>query len=157
MKIRQLCPLAVVLGMALLVPVVPSGAESKAEPDPAGSLRAGIGEVVADPARASRMLAAVDEIAAAIGELDTLIADEGAALGALLRDRTSSRAEVDASLESFNSRREALALRVLTAHASLKAEATVPEWRKLRKLEEEMITSAASRSLDQATPSGKEG
>lgn len=154
---RQLQLLAVVLWMALLVPAVPSGAESTAEPDPAGSLRAGIGEIVADPARASRMLAAVDEIAAAIGELDTLVADESAALGALLRDRGSSRAEVDAALASFNSRREALALRVLSAHAALKAEATAPEWKKLRKLEMEMITSAATRSLGQAAPSGKEG
>ena len=53
--------------------------------------------------------------------------------------------------------REALALRVLTAHAALKAEATAPEWKKLRKLEMEMITSAATRSLGQAAPSGKEG
>ena len=157
MKIRQLNPLAVVLGVTLLVSAFHSGAESKAEPDPAGSLRAGIGEIVADPARAARMLAAVDEIRAAIGELDTLVAEEGATLGALLRDRGSSRAEVDASLSSFNGRREAIARRVLTAHAALKAEATAPEWKKLRKLEEAMITSAASKSLDQAVPSGREG
>lgn len=157
MNVRQLQALFMVLWMALFVPTVPSGAESTAEPDPAGSLRTGIGEVVADPPRASRMLAAVEEIAAAIGELDSLVADESAALGALLRDRGSSRAEVDASLASFNSRREALALRVLTAHAALKAEATAPEWKKLRKLEMEMITAAASRSLGQAAPSGTEG
>jgi hypothetical protein len=157
MNVRHLQALAVVLWMALLVPGVPSGAESTAEPDPAASLRSGIAEVVGDPARAAKMVAAVAEIEAATGELNRLVADESAALGALLRDRSSSRAEVDASLASFNSRREALALRVLTAHAALKAEATASEWKKLRKLETEAITSAASRSLGQAAPSGKEG
>jgi hypothetical protein len=157
MNVRHLQALAVVLWMALLVPVGLSSAESTAEPDPAASLRSGIAEVVGDPARAATMLAAVAEIEAATDELNRLVADESAALGALLRDRGSSRAEVDASLAAFNSRREALALRVLTAHAALKAEATVAEWRKLQKLEMEMITSAASRSLGQAAPSGTEG
>ncbi|PWB78896.1 MAG: hypothetical protein C3F15_00635 [Holophagae bacterium] len=103
------------------------------------------------------MLAAVDEIEAAIGELNGLIADEGASLRALLLDHGSTRAAVDSSLADFNSKHEALARRCLTAHAALKAEATAAEWKKLRKLELEMMTYAASRSLGQAPSSGKEG
>jgi hypothetical protein len=121
------------------------------------ALRAGIQEVVADPVRASKMLAAVDEIEAAIGELNSLIAVERASLRALLLDHGSSRAAVDASLAEFNANHEALARRCLTAHAALKAEATAAEWKKLRKLELEMMTFAATRTLGQAAPAGKEG
>jgi hypothetical protein len=142
---------------ALLVPVALSFAGSKENSDPVASLRSGINEVVADPTRASTMLAAVDEIETAIVELDTLIADERASLRALLLDHGSSRAAVDASLAEFNANHESLARRCLTAHAALKAEATAAEWKKLRKLELEMMTFAATRSLGQATPSGKEG
>jgi hypothetical protein len=57
----------------------------------------------------------------------------------------------------LNGKQEYLARRCLTAHAALKAEATAAEWKKLRKLELEMMMFAASRSLGQATPAGKEG
>jgi len=89
------------LGLAaLLVPAIALWADSKEEPDPVAELRAGIQEVVADPARASKMLAAVDEIEAAIVELNGLIAVERASLRALLLDHGSSRAAADASLTS---------------------------------------------------------
>jgi len=141
----------------LLVSVALSLAGSKENPDPAASLRSGIKEVVANPDRAVRMLAAVDEIEAAVGEVNSLIAGERASLRALLLDHGSSRAVVDASLSEFNAKHESLARRCLTAHAALKAEATAAEWKKLRKLELEMMTFAATRSLGQAAPAGKEG
>jgi hypothetical protein len=157
MNDRLSCRLAALACAALLVPVALSFAGSKEKSDPVASLRSGIKEVVADPDRAAKMLAAVDEIEAAIGELNSLIADERASLRALLLDHGSSRAAVDASLAEFNANHESLARRCLTAHAALKAEATAAEWKKLRKLELEVMTFAASRSLGQAAPAGKEG
>jgi hypothetical protein len=149
--------LAVLVGAALLLSVALAYAGSKEEPDPAGQLRAGIKETVADPARAAKMLASVDEIEALVGELNSLIAEERASLGTLLRDFGSSRAAVDTSLEKFNSKREALALQVLATHVAFKAEATEAEWKKLRKLEMEMVMFAATRALGQAASAGKEG
>jgi len=157
MNARLSRPLVALAWAALLVPVALSFAGSKEKSDPVASLRSGIQEVVVDPDRAAKMLAAVDEIEAAIGELDRLIADERASLRALLLDHGSSRAAVDASLAEFNAKHESLARRCLTAHAALKAEATAAEWKKLRKLELEMMTFAATRSLGQAAPAGKEG
>jgi len=157
MNARPSRTLAALAWAALIVPVALSVAGSKEDPDPAGKLRAGIKDVVADPARASKMLAAVDEIETVIGELNSLIADERTSLRGLLLDHGSSRAAVDASLAEFNAKHESLARRCLTAHAALKAEATAEEWKKLRKLELEMMTFAATRSLGQSTPSGKEG
>jgi len=157
MNDRLSCRLAALVSAALLIPAIALWAGSKDEPDPGGKLRADIQDVVADPARASKMLAAVDEIETVIGELNSLIADERASLRALLLDHGSSRAAVDASLTEFNANHESLARRCLTAHAALKAEATAAEWKKLRKLELEMMTFAATRSLGQATPSGKKG
>ena len=148
----------VVLGLAaVLLPAIALWAGSKEDPDPAGKLRVGIKDVVADPARASKMLAAVDEIETVIGELNSLIADERTSLRALLLDHGSSRAVVDASLAEFNAKHETLARRCLTAHCALKAEATAEEWKKLLKLELEMMTFAASRSLGQPASTGKEG
>jgi hypothetical protein len=157
MNARLSRTLAALAGAALLVPVGLSSAGSKENNDPVASLRSGIKDVVADPARASNMLASVDEVETAIGELNSLIADERASLRALLLDFGSSRATVDASLAEFNAKHESLARRCLTAHAALKAQATASEWKKLRKLELEMMTFAASRSLGQAAPAGKEG
>lgn len=157
MNVRRSYQLTALACAVLLLPAIALWAGSKNDQDPAGKLRAGIQEVVADPTRASKMLAAVDEIEAAIGELNSLIADERASLRALLLDHGSSRAAVDASLAEFNANHESLARRCLTAHAALKAEATAVEWKKLRKLELEMMTFAASRSLGQAAPAGKEG
>jgi len=155
MKAGLLRLLAVVVWAALLLGGALSYAGSKERPDPTDRLRAGIREDVADQARASKMLASVDEIEAAIGELNSLIAQERASLAALLRDPGSSRAAVDASLAEFNTARESLARRVLASHAALKAETTAAEWKKLRKLEMEMITFAAAKSIGQA-PAGKE-
>jgi len=157
MNARLTRTLAAVGLVALLLPAIALWAGSKEDPDPAGELRAGIQDVVADPARASKMLAAVDEIETVIGELNSLIADERTSLRALLLDHGSSRAAVDASLAEFNAKHESLARRCLTAHAALKAEATAEEWKKLRKLELEMMTFAASRSLGQPASTGKEG
>jgi hypothetical protein len=157
MKLRLSHLLAAFGLAAVLLPAVALWAGSKEEPDPAAELRGGIQEVVADPDRAAKMLAAVDEVEGAIGELNSLIADERASLRALLLDHGSSRAAVDASLSEFNAKHESLARRCLTAHAALKAEATAAEWKKLRKLELEMMMFAASRSLGQAAPAGKEG
>ena len=157
MNARLSRTLAALAWAALLVPVGLASAGSKENKDPVADLRSGIKDVVADPARASKMLAAVDEIETVIGELKSLIADERASLRALLLDHGSSRAAVDASLTEFNAKHESLARRCLTAHAALKAEATAAEWKKLRKLELEMMTFAATRSLGQSTPSGKKG
>ena len=156
MKVGFARPLAGIVGAALLVGVALSCASSKQKAEPAAALRAGIRDVVADPARATRMLATVDELEATAGQLDTLIVEARAAIVPLLRDYRSSRAAVESSLAEFNSKRDALAQRMLAAHAALKADATAPEWKKLRKLETEMLLSAAHRSLGTA-PAGREG
>lgn len=148
--------LATLLGAAALLVVAPSCAGTKQAPDPAAELRIGIQETIADPARASSMLAAVDEIEAVVDDLDRLLADERTTLTALVRDHGSTRAELERSLAEFNSRRESLALRVLTAHAALKAEATAAEWKRLRKLEMNMITFGAAKSLGQTAPFARE-
>ena len=101
------------------------------------------------------MLARVADIEAAVREIDTLAAREHASLLVLLRDNASSRAALGASLAEFNTAREALARRVLAAHAALKADATAPEWKKLRQLEMEMITFAATQSVGRES-AGKE-
>jgi hypothetical protein len=144
-------------GVALLLGSALSCASSKRAPDPAAALRSGIGEVVSDSARAAKMLATVDEIAAAVGDLQALVVRERAALLTLLSDYGSSRAAVEASLAEYNTARESLARRVLTAHAAFKAEATAPEWEKLRKLEQELIMFAATNALDQGPATEKEG
>jgi hypothetical protein len=141
---------------ALLLGVALSCASSKVAPDPAAELRAGIGEIAADPARAAAMLAAVDEIEAAAADLHQLVTGERAELLQLLRDHGSSRAAAEASLAVYSTRRDAVTRRVLAAHAALKAETTAAEWKKLRRLEMEMILFAASSSVGQA-PAGKEG
>jgi hypothetical protein len=143
------------LWAVLLLPLAISCATSKDKPDPAENLRAGIRDVVADPGRVSKMLAAVDELQLISGELDMLIAEEQGSLATLLRDYGTSRAEVETSLVAFNTRREHLAQRLLTTHAAVKAEATAPEWKKLRKLELEMIAFAAGKSIGQAAPAGE--
>ena len=143
-------------GAALLLGAVLSCASAKEAPDPAAQLRAGIGEIAADPARAVAMLAAVDEIEAAAADLHQLVTGERAELLPLLRDHGSPRAAVEASLAAYSTRRDAVTRRVLAAHTALKAETTAAEWKKLRKLEMEMILFAASSSVGQA-PAGKEG
>jgi cell division septum initiation protein DivIVA len=145
------------LGVALLVAVALSCSSSKAPPDPAAELRAGIDEIVADEARAATMLAAVDQIEAAAAEADRLFAEERAALVPLIRDHGSSREAIERSLADFNARHESLARRFLAAHASLKAQATAAEWQELRKLEMSMIRFAASQSVGEAAPAEKEG
>ncbi len=155
MKAGRLRSLAVLAGVALLLSGALSCASSKEKPDPTEKLRTGISETVADPARAAKMLTTVDEIEAAVGELQTLLARERASLVTLLRDHGTSRAAFEASLAEYNTARESLARRVLTAHAAFKAEATAPEWKKLRKLELEMIISAATKALDQAPATGE--
>jgi len=148
--------LAALAGVALLLGAVLSCASAKEAPDPAANLRTGIGEIGADPARAAAMLAAVDEIEAAAADLHQLVASERAELLPLLRDHGSPRAAVEASLAAYTTRRDAVTRRLLAAHAALKAQATAAEWKKLRKLEMEMILFAASSSVGQA-PAGKEG
>jgi hypothetical protein len=133
-----------------------AAAKDKEKPDPAAKLRVEIRETVPDSERAGRMLAAVDEIEAAIREVDALIAEERAALAALLRDHGSERAAVDASLAAFAARREPLAQRVLAAHVALKGEATAAEWKKLRKTEMDMLMFAASKSIGRSKTAGKE-
>ena len=149
--------LTALLAAGLLLSGALSSAGSKKLQDPAGELRAGIERSVADPTRAAAMLSAVDDIESLVGELDRLVADERASLAALLRDHGSSREAVDTSLAEFNARREALARRVLAAHAGLKAQATAAEWKKLRGLEMDMVMVAATRSLGQTESSGTEG
>lgn len=157
MSARRSHRLLVTLCVVALVAGGLARAGSKHQPtDPAESLRAKITEVVADPERASKMLAAVDDIEATVGELDALLEAEHTELSALLRDSGSSRQAVDASLARFNDQREALAHRILAAHVSLKAAASPSEWKALHKPEMEMITDAASRSLGQSAQSGKE-
>ena len=156
MKANLAWSLAVVAGAAVLLGAGVAVGGAKEPPDPAAKLKAGIREVVADPARAEAMVGAVDEIEAAVREIDALIGAERAALAGLLRDYRATRADVDASVAEFNARREPLARRVLTAHAGLKTQATPAEWKKLRKLELDMVTFAAARTLGQATPSGTE-
>jgi hypothetical protein len=129
---------------------------SKERPDPVENLRAGIREVVMDPARASKMLTAVDQMEAAIAENRRLIDDERAALLSLLRDYRSSREEIERSLAEFNTRHEASAQSFLATHAALKAEATEPEWKKLRKLEMELLMFAAAQALGEKAAFEKE-
>ena len=134
-------------GVALSLSVALSCASSKQAPDPAASLRAGIGELGGAPERTARMLAAVDDIDAAVGELNDLVARERAEIVTLLRDYSSPRAEVEASLAGFNTSRDALMERILAAHVALKSSTTTDEWKKLRKLEMEMIRFAATKSV----------
>ncbi len=139
--------LAALAGMTLLLGVALSCASSTQKAAPAAELRAGVREVVADPVRATRMAAAVDELEATAGRLDALLGESHAAIVRLLRDYHSSRAAVESSLAEYNTKRDALAQRMLSAHAALKADATAPEWKKLWKLETEVLKSAATRSL----------
>jgi len=156
MKARLSRWLSRLLCAALVLPLALSCASSKEKPDPVANLRAGISEVVADPARAAKMLALVDEMEAVITELDQLIADERASLISLLRDYGTPREEIEKSLADFNGQHESIARRFLTAHASLKAEAAPSEWQKLRKPEMEMVAFASTKSIGQAKPAGKE-
>jgi hypothetical protein len=144
-------PLAALVGAVLLAGAALSCASSKQAADPAAKLRAGIDELAAAPERTARMLAAVDDIEAAVVELDALVARERAELVALLRDYASPRAEVEASLAGFNASRDALMGRILAAHTALKAGTTADEWKKLRKLEMEMIRFAATKSVGKAS------
>jgi cell division septum initiation protein DivIVA len=144
------------LAVALLVPAALSCAGSKAPADPVAELRGGINEIVADEARAATMLAAVDQLEAAVAEADRLFADERAALIPMVRDHASSREEIERSLAEFNARHESAAHRFLAAHASLKAQATEAEWQELRKLEMSTLQLAASKSAGAPAPSEKE-
>jgi hypothetical protein len=147
----------VALALVLLLGAVAGPAVAKEQEDPVGKLRAGISEAVTDPARAAKLEAAVDGIEAVVKELNDLMAAERAGLATLIRDPGSSRAAVDASLQEFNGKREALARRALASHAAFKALATADEWKKLKKLETEMLMYAATRSLGQTASTGKEG
>lgn len=148
--------LITLVGAALSLSLALSCASSKQAPEPAANLRAGIGELGGAPERTAKMLAAVDDIEAAVGELNDLIAGERAALVSLLRDYSSTRAEAEASLAGFNDRRDALMERILAAHVALKSSTTPDEWKKLRKLEMEMIRYAATKSVGKP-PAGKVG
>ncbi len=144
-------PLLNALAIGLLMPAALSCA-AKTPPDPVAELRSGIDEIVADEARAARMQVALEEIAAAIGEADSLFAEERAALIPLVRNHGSRREEIERSLALFNARHESAARRFLAAHAALKAEATPAEWEELRDLEMSVIQSAGSRSSGTAAP-----
>jgi hypothetical protein len=148
--------LIVLAGAVLSISVALSCASSKQPPDPAANLRAGIGELGGAPERTAKMLATVDDIEAAVGEASDLVARERAELVTLLRDYSSTRAEAEASLAGFNDRRDALMERILAAHVALKSSTTPDEWKKLRKLEMEMIRFAATKSVGKA-PTGKVG
>jgi hypothetical protein len=141
---------------ALLLPFALSCASSQEKPGPAAKLRAEIRDVVADPGRASEMLAAVDEMEAISAELDALIAAERRSLVALVREYATAREEIEKSLAEFNARHESIARRFLEVHASLKAQASAAEWQKLRKPEMEMLASASGKTIGQAKPAGKE-
>lgn len=139
------------LTLALLVPPGLACAK-KAPPDPVAKMRGGIGTVVADKARAARMQATLDEIAAAMADADRLFAEERAAVTPMLRSYKSTREEIDRSLAEFNARHEAIARRFLAAHASLKAQATAAEWKELRELEMALVQSGAGKSAGTPVP-----
>lgn len=125
----------------------PALAGSKKKADPIGDLRVAIAKNVADPQRATRMTASVDELEGLIRELGALALRQRDAVAPLLRDYTKSREEVEAKLAEFNEQRNALAKKALDVHAAFKRAATADEWWKLAKTEERALAYVAATSV----------
>jgi hypothetical protein len=143
--------------VALLLPATLAVAGSKKKTDPVADLRAAVANEVADPDRAARMTAAIDDLAAQIGQAGAFAARVSAELAPMLKDRAVSREAIEAKFAELNAERAVLAERTFSAHLALKAAATPAEWKKLRKVEERVLAEALGKSLQGEEPEGKEG
>lgn len=132
-------------------------ASSKKKADPVADLRAAVAKEVADPERAARMTAAIDDLAAQIGAAGAYAARVNAELAPMLKDRAATREAIEAKFAELNTDRAVLAERTFSAHLALKAAATPAEWKKLRKVGERVLAEALGKSLQGDEPEGKEG
>lgn len=132
-------------------------ASSKKKTDPVADLRAAVAKEVADPERAARMTAAIDDLAAQIDQAGAFAVRVNAELAPMLKDRAATREAIEAKFAELNTDRAVLAERTFSAHLALKAAATPAEWKKLRKVGERVLAEALGKSLQGDEPEGKEG
>lgn len=143
-------------GLALVLSATLASASSK-KTDPIADLRAAIGKNVADPERATRMSAAVDDMERLIQEAVAFAGKLNAELTPMLKDYGATREAIEAKFGELNAERAVLAERMFEAHLAFKAAATPAEWKKLRKVEERALVEALAKSLQGEEPAGKEG
>jgi SMC interacting uncharacterized protein involved in chromosome segregation len=141
----------------LALPATLASASSKKKTDPIADLRAAIAKEVADPDRAAKMSATVDEMERLIGEAGRFAGKLNAELTPMLKDYGVSRETIEAKFEELNAERAVLAERMFEAHLAFKAAATPEEWKKLKKAGERALAEALAKSVEQPALVGKEG
>ena len=141
----------------LALPATLASASSKKKTDPIADLRAAIAKEVADPDRAAKMSATVDEMERLIGEAGRFAGKLDAELAPMLKDYGVSRERIEAKFEELNAERAVLAERMFEAHLAFKAAATPEEWKKLKKAGERALAEALAKSVEQPALVGKEG
>ena len=143
--------------VVLALPATLASASSKKKTDPIADLRAAIAKEVADPDRAAKMSATVDEMERLIGEAGRFAGRLNAEVAPMLKDYGVSRETIEAKFVELNAERAVLAERMFEAHLALKAAATPGEWKKLKKVEERALAEALAKSVEQPPLVGKEG
>lgn len=157
MKRRSTTFLLAGLCIALALPATLAVAGGKKKTDPIADLRTAIAQEVADPDRAAKMSAAVDELEKQVAGAAAFAARVNAELAPMLKDRAATREAIEARFAELNTDRAVLAEKTFSAHLALKAAATPAEWMKLRKVEERALVEALAKSLQGDEPAGKEG
>ena len=114
--------------------------------DAVAELKAGIQETVSDSARAAKMLKTVDKIVASVEQLDKLIASQREQLNAQIKNYSTTRKALDASMASKLKARQAVIDKLAAAHYDFKSQATAKEWKKLCKQEKKAIAWVKNRS-----------
>jgi len=133
---------------ALVLCVLLAACASKPEPAPQeqgraamDTLRAAVGKVVTDPARAKEVTAAVDDMQAIFGEALRATQAHTARLRALDADYDATQADMREALQDYNVGRAQRQARLLAARDRIAAATTEEEWQQLAKARRAVLES----------------
>ncbi len=102
-------------------------------------LRSAITEKVTDEARREKMLKAVDRMVASIEELNTIADRQRDQVNIQIRDYSTTRKALEATLANNLKERQAIIDNLAKAHYDFKSQAAEEEWKKLSKKEKKAL------------------
>lgn len=141
--------------MALVLIMVISGCSHQpvGEPEPRQkvirSIRAHL-MGISEPDRRARCLNLLDAMAQGLGELNHTVAQYGAEAKRLNADYQTDREDFNQMTARFNTSRESLQKKILTAHFGLKALTTQKEWAVIADMEEKAVNKVLRQNLLEA-------
>ncbi len=98
-------------------------------------LRGEISQTVAEPARADAMQQQLDTMADLVNKLKMVRNDQRIKLNAQIKNYSTTRAELEATMEGFLKERQVITEAFFDAHYAFKAQASAEEWKRLAKKE----------------------